>query len=386
MLCHGKVKFKKEIFMQKINIAVIGCGSRGRRVVSSFLRAADGKASVCCVYDPSAEAVSIAQGTWQDQEFRIAGSMEEAVSSRDVDMVAIFSPNAFHCEAILAALAHGKKVFSEKPLATTLEDCEKIIAAEKRSGISIMTGFVLRYSPLYRKVKELLAGGTFGKIINISASENRETFGGGASMSSSMGWRRLRSMSGPYLLEKCSHDLDLLNWFAGGVPEKVSAFCGLNFFVPENGYMHDKYDHDIFASLVEEKYRVDPFTSSKDIFDNHSVIMEYASGIRASFQLTLANAIPERRMYISCTEGTIIVECFSGVITYSRLDEPYVTTLKFKGCNTHGSGDEIMAEEVMKAVLEGKSMAVSGSANGLDCARVALAADESALTGKTVSL
>ena len=114
--------------------------------------------------------------------------------------------------------------------------------------------------------------------------------------------------------------------------------------------------------------------------------MEYASGIRVSFQLTLANAIPERRIYISCTEGTIIVECFSGVITYSRLDEPYVTTLKFKGCNTHGGGDEIMAEEVMKAVLEGKSMAVSGSANGLDCARVALAADESALTGKTVSL
>jgi len=372
--------------MSSINMAVIGCGNRGRSVTAKFLSAAAGKASVAYVYDPLADAVAAARKAWPDQSFKAAGSMKEAVCAPEVDLVCVFSPNACHCEAILTALQAGKRVFAEKPLATTLEDCEKIRAAEKASGITIMTGFVLRYAPIYRKVKELLDSGTFGKIINISASENREPDGGGASMSSSRGWRRLRSESGPYLLEKCSHDLDLLNWFAGGVPFRVSAFCGLNYFSPENANLWDKFDHNIYAGRIAEELRINPFTSPKDIFDNHAVILDYANGVKVNFQLTLANAIPERRMYISCTEGTIIVECFSGTIQYRRLEEPFTTTLTFQSRNGHGGGDVVMAREVMETVLNGTDSGTSGSSNGMDCAIVALAADKSALTGETVML
>jgi predicted dehydrogenase len=371
--------------MKNIRLAVIGCGSRGTGVVKNFLKAADGKAAVSCVYDVDDGMIAKALTTWNAPGARRAASLEDAAKSPDSDLVCIFTPNYLHCEAILAALAAGKRVFSEKPLATTLEDCERIMAAEKAAGIPIMTGFVLRYSPIYRKVHELISGGSFGKIVNVAASENRESWGGGNSMSADYGWRRFREQAGPYLLEKCSHDLDLLNWFAGAVPTRVAAFCGLDYFVPANAALWDKFDRDNFAKMVPESHRINPFTSEKTIFDNHTVIMEYPGGIKMNFQLTLANAIPERRMYICCTEGTIIAECFAGTVKYRRYDEPYSTELKFAG-GGHGGGDGVMAKEIMASLLNDAPLNVSGSANGLMCARVALAADESARTGRIVAL
>ena len=371
--------------MKELRIAVIGCGSRASVVISNFLKAAGGRASVRRYYDPAPLALDETLAKWNAADALRAASLEEAVGAPDIDLVGIFSPNARHCEAILAALAAGKRVFSEKPLATTLPDCEKIVEAERRAGIPIMTGFVLRYAPIYRKVKELLDTGTFGSIVNIAASENRNSWGGGNSMSADYGWRRFVSEAGPYLLEKCSHDLDLLNWFAGATPTRVASFCGQDFFVAANAALWDKLGHDTFARMVPEEHRINPFTSPKTVFDNHTVIMEYPAGVKMNFQLTLANAIPERRMFINCTEGTIIVECFSGVIRYRRYTDPCVTALEFTG-DGHGGGDAVMAKEIVESLLNDTPLNVSGSANGLACARVALAADLSARTGKIVEL
>ena len=373
--------------MDKIlQAAIIGCGMRSRFVIAKFQQELKEKLKIQAFYDPNPESIALAAECWKIPGLKSEESMEKAITRPDVDVVMIFSPNAFHCQAILAALAARKKVFSEKPLATTLDDCRKIIAAEKESGIPIMTGFVLRYSPLYRKIKELLDSGSFGRIINIAASENRESSGGGHSMCADYGWRRFRDQAGPYLLEKCSHDLDLLNWFAGAVPVRAAAFCGLDYFVPANQYIWDKYDRHNFDRLViDRSHIIDPFLSEKDIYDNHSVIFEYPNGVKASFQLTLANAIPERRMYISCTEGTIISETFSGTIKYRHYDDPCTVTLQFPG-GGHGGGDAVMVHELSEALLEGKNISASGSSNGFDCARAALAADLSARTGKIVPL
>ena len=370
---------------EKLNLALIGCGMRCRSVIAIFQDELKEKLKIQAVYDPSPESIALAAERWKIPGLKSEESMEKAVGRPDVDVVMIFSPNALHCEAILAGLAAGKRVFSEKPLATTLKDCKKIIAAEKAAGISIDTGFVLRYSPIYRKIKELLDTGTFGKIIGISASENRDSVGGGHSMCADYGWRRFRKMAGPYLLEKCSHDLDLLNWFIGATPVRTAAFCSTDYFVPENDYIWDKYKHSNFNRIVLPGHTINPFHSEKDIYDNHTIIYDYPNGVKVNFQLTLANAIPERRMYISCTDGTIICECFSGMLTYKHYDDPVQVTLHFGG-GGHGGGDSVMAKELSDSWLEEKPLSISGSANGLACARAALAADESARSGRIVEL
>ena len=100
----------------------------------------------------------------------VAGDYREITDDPEIDWVMVFSPNFRHCEHIVAALEKGKHVFAEKPLATTIGDCRRILAAAERSRTLFCTGFVLRYAPLYRKVKALLDGGAVGRLIAMEAN------------------------------------------------------------------------------------------------------------------------------------------------------------------------------------------------------------------------
>ena len=366
---------------EQVNIAVIGPGMRGRYVIKNLLLASKGKVHVQAVYDPDAESVQQAIKEWDVSDAVICKQAAEAINNPLIDWVMIFTPNYLHKQYMLDAFEAGKNVFCEKPLATTIADCKLICDAQHKSKRVLATGFVLRYSMLYRKVKELLTSGDFGKIININASENRETFGGGSSMNN---WRRFTEKSGPYILEKCSHDLDLLNWFTESIPTRVAGFGGLDLFVPENKHLWDKYGKETFSKLVPEKRRQCPFSSDKDVKDNHAAVIEYRNGVKAMFQLTLANAIPERRMYISCTEGTISLELFSGELKYRTLADSYVTTLSFAG-DGHGGGDEIMAEELCE-VLSSNAAPATGALEGLECAVACIGIDEAMNTNSVVDL
>ena len=98
-------------------------------------------------------------------------------------------------------------------------------------------------------------------------------------------------MAGPHILEKCCHDLDLINWFCDSLPSKIASFGGLDYFVPENQHHMDKYGKDTYAAW-NDPHRVDsPFTADKDLMDNQVGIMQYRNGIRVMFQATMSNAI-----------------------------------------------------------------------------------------------
>ena len=369
--------------MERINIAVIGAGVRAGTVLKYLLDCAGEKARVAAVFDTDREAAAEALRHWPGAQ--LCGSADEAIGRPGTDLVMVFTPNVYHKDYIIKAFRAGKTVFSEKPLATTIGDCLEVLRAQKEFHGRLLTGFVLRYSPLYRKVKELLAGGSFGKIINIAASENREAEAGGSSIAWKSGWRRSRAVSGPHLLEKCSHDFDLLNWFNDGVPLRVAGFGGLDYFKPENQFLMEKYGEETFVKLVPPEKRVSPFTAPKDIKDNHAVILEYPNGAKVTFQLTLANAIHERRMYISCTEGTLIPEFFTSTLRYRRYCDPEETLLHFP-VEAHGGSDIVMVREIVDSLLHGCENSVSSGENGLDCAVVALAAEQAIDTGKVVDI
>ena len=367
-----------------VRIGVIGCGGRAKSVIGKLLAAGGDKVKIVAVADPSDEAIAAIPPTWGTYERCTDG---EALSRRDdVDVVMIFTPNAFHKQYVVAAMRNGKRVFSEKPLATTIEDCREIMRTQAETGCKLMTGLVLRYAPLYRKIKELLTSGRFGEIISISASENREAGGGGNSMSSSAGWRRFTEISGPYILEKCCHDIDLFNWFIGDTPSRVCGFGGLDYFVPKNQGLLDEFGYETFAPHVPVEKRLNPFTSEKNIMDNHACVFEYPNGAKVLFQLTLASAIPERRMYIVCTRGTIIAEIFDATLTYKTYDDPIKTTLQFIG-GGHGGGDAVMTSELLDALCNGRDTAnISGAKNCFDCAMAAIAADEAMRLNKYVDV
>jgi len=93
------------------------------------------------------------------------GSYEELLADPDIDIIYNPLPNALHAEWTIKALEAGKNVLCEKPLATTTEEVEAIIAAVKRTGKTVEEGFMYRHSPQTLKVKELIDSGTIGKAV-----------------------------------------------------------------------------------------------------------------------------------------------------------------------------------------------------------------------------
>jgi predicted dehydrogenase len=88
----------------------------------------------------------------------------------DVDVVHVCSPNALHAEQTLAALAAGKHVVCEKPLATTAADAERLVRAADAAGLVGAVPFVYRYHPMVRQARALVAAGEVGAILTLDAA------------------------------------------------------------------------------------------------------------------------------------------------------------------------------------------------------------------------
>jgi predicted dehydrogenase len=368
---------------KKIGVAVIGTGSRAYYVVKNLLNDSHENVEIKRVFDPDKKVAEESVEYWGNTAV-ICDDYQSAIDSDDVDWVMVFSPNVYHCEHVCHAFDCGKNVFSEKPLATSIEDCQKIYKKHVASGKLFATGFVLRYAPIYQKVKELLDEKYIGDIISIDANENIAPSHGAYIMQN---WRRRKELAGPHILEKCAHDLDLLNWFVGSLPSKVASFGGLDFFVPENNHFMDKFKKDngetIFGGWKDPHKVSTPFKSDKTLMDNQVAIIQYRNNVRVMFQATMSNAIPERRMYFSGTEGTIIAELYSSTLKYKRHGENEIL-ITFGG-DGHGGGDSFIMKELYKSMAEEMEPASSGN-EALESSVLAMAIDEAAVNNTIVDL
>jgi len=364
-----------------INVAVIGTGARGSAVTQNLLNDSQGNVKVLSVFDPDMEIARETIEKWNSPYTKICNSYQEAIDTVGVDWVMVFSPNAYHKEDIIYAFEAGKHVFSEKPLATSIEDCQAIYEAHQKTDLLFATGFVLRYAPIYCKAKEILQSGKLGKILSIDANENIAPGHGGYIMRN---WRRLTKYAGPHILEKCCHDLDLINWFCESVPTKIASFGSSDFFVPENEHFSEKYGKELFTSWPDPHAVESPFTSDKDLLDNQVGIMNYRNGIKVMFQATMSNAIPERRMFFSCSEGTMIVELYSSLLQYKQLGAEGITLVNTHG-DGHGGGDSYIMKELYKTMANGTVPKCSGN-EGLESAVTALVLDQAAQTNQMVDL
>ncbi|MEU0342338.1 Gfo/Idh/MocA family oxidoreductase [Streptomyces bobili] len=100
----------------------------------------------------------------------------DLIASPDVDAVLVTSWGPTHAEHVLGAVAAGKPVFCEKPLATTAEDCLRIVDAERAHGRRLVqVGFMRRFDPGYRQMKEVIASGTLGTPLIVHCAHRNPT-------------------------------------------------------------------------------------------------------------------------------------------------------------------------------------------------------------------
>jgi predicted dehydrogenase len=101
-------------------------------------------------------------------------SYQDLLAQKDIDAVSVCTANQSHAEITIAALKAGKHVLCEKPMATTLEDCEAMVKTAAETGKSLMIGQNQRLAKAHVKAKELLASGLIGELVSF-----RTTFGHG---------------------------------------------------------------------------------------------------------------------------------------------------------------------------------------------------------------
>lgn len=371
--------------MKDIKYAVVGCGGRIRGLVN-HLKKRKG-VTLYGGWDPSEANVRQMFDLVNKGKGVVYPSYESLLADSEIDWILVGSPNAFHKEHIIEAFKAGKHVFAEKPLATTIEDCVAIQQAHEESGKLFATGFTLRYATIYRKTKEILMSGALGDIISINASENISPDHGAYIMKN---WRRKKELAGPHILEKCVHDLDLINWFTDSVPMRIAAFGGNDMFTEANSHMYgrakDLFDSANWNTLSEayDESDTNPFLSDKTIEDNVVSIMEYASGVKVQFQATMCNTLPERRMYIHCSGGSLILELYSGIMRYKALGAKKEKKKTFVG-GGHGDGDTQIMNELYDSMTLGHTPVCSGE-EGLRSAIAGIAIDRAREEGTIIDL
>ena len=165
-------------------IGIIGSGHRITNLAGKLVKH-DETLAVTAVTDTRPEAMREFRETVAPHA-REYGSYRELLADPSVSWVMIGSWNSRHREHIVAAFEAGKHVFCEKPIATTIEDCIAIKQAQVASGRQFMIGFTLRYSPHYRRIKELVDSGAIGKVVSFEFNETLHHDHGGYIMAD---WR-----------------------------------------------------------------------------------------------------------------------------------------------------------------------------------------------------
>lgn len=153
--------------MNKINVAVIGCGHWGKNLVRNF---AELKALRAV-----ADSDTVLAQTFADRYGVPALSWPEIVADENIDAVAIATPAAQHSKLAAAALDAGKHVFVEKPLALEASEAETLCRKADAVERTLMVGHLLQYHPAFERLKEIVLDGGLGRLQYIYS--NRLNFG-----------------------------------------------------------------------------------------------------------------------------------------------------------------------------------------------------------------
>jgi predicted dehydrogenase len=206
-----------------LRFGMVGCGEIA--VESAAALRAAGNATITFAVDPNVElARTLAAGTGA----RHSGNVEELLGSRDVDAVLISTPHHLHAPLAVQAAEAGKHVVVEKPMATTLRDCDRMVDAARRSGVVLSVCYCQRYDPRVQRAKHLLERGLLGNIaatrIAFGQYRGPEYWRGGLTGRAVSDWRSKRETAGGgVLIMNACHILDYMSWLVGSSVAEVTA-------------------------------------------------------------------------------------------------------------------------------------------------------------------
>lgn len=210
--------------MDKVRLGVIGCGNMARVHLSTVggkapgtsddLRAFGEKIKVVALADVALAKAEAYKATYHGEY--ATDDPHRVLNDKNVDAVLITTWHDTHAPFSLAAMASGKHVLIEKPMAMTEKECDDIVAAQKRSGVKYMVAFRCRFAKGSQDVKR-----EFPKPDNIIAHSRY------MSIWAETSWAQDPIRGGGQILSQGCHTVDLMFYLAGSEPESVYATGGV---------------------------------------------------------------------------------------------------------------------------------------------------------------
>ncbi len=219
---------------QPLELVLIGAGQRGRYAYASYALAHPEEARFVAVAEPDPIRRERFAAEHDLDDSRCFASWEELMAAGQLGQGALITTqDQLHVEPAVAAMEAGYHVLLEKPMAHTLEGCVRLVQTAERTGRILQICHVLRYSPFWRKLHEILAEGRLGDIITVEHRENVAYWHMAHSFVRG-NWRN-EALSSPMILAKCCHDLDLLFWNLGRCRRLSSVGSLLHFRADQVG-------------------------------------------------------------------------------------------------------------------------------------------------------
>lgn len=342
------------------------------------------------------------------------------------DVAIICTMDRDHYEPVMKAMELGYDCLLEKPVSVNAQECQAIADKAIECNVKVVVCHVLRYTPFYMTLKKCITDGMVGRIMSIEANEQV----GNLHQSHSFvrgNWGN-SERSSFMLLQKCCHDMDILQWLVDKPCKRVSSFGGLTYFTTANKpqgaparciegcsapcyynavklYLEDEKNswfrcaatkknqptnEDVKLALETGPYGKCVFDTDNDVVDHQVVNVEYIDGTTLSFSMNAFNK-GGRAIEIFGTDGTL-----SGFMEDSRIEyfdfKTRLTTRidlidEYAELSGHGGGDEGIMKDFIAYLndeYQGNNMATIDISvkNHL----IVFAAEKSRLEGKVIEM
>ena len=381
--------------MKQLTAVLIGAGLRGQ-IYTNYMK--DSRFKVIAVADPLTERREFIKKEHNIPDDMCFTDWKDLLAlPKLADIAIITTQDNMHYAPVMKAISLKYNLLLEKPVAPTPEECLEIARHAKESNVKILVCHVLRYTPFFTKIKELILEDKLGKVISVHHSENV----GNTHQSHSYvrgNWHK-ESESSNMLLAKSCHDIDIIQWLIDSKCTKVSSFGSLSYFTIDNApegapdyciegcphgdkcyynaiklYLEDEdnlwfrgactnetnpTNKQVYEALRTTPYGKCVFKCDNDVVDHQVVNMEFENGATASFNMCAFNE-GGRYIRIMGTKGELYGDMENNTIDifdFGTREHNIINPASFEVDGSlaggHGGGDQGLVDTLYKYLTEG---------------------------------
>jgi predicted dehydrogenase len=417
---------------QRTRVAILGAGSRGAGTYGTFILRRPDLAQVVAIADPRAERLMLLGAQHGLDPSHLHPTWQALLAKeKELDAIIIATPDKMHLAPALAALTRDVAVLLEKPISPTEREVEQLLAAARKHGADVTVAHVLRYTPLFTRIKEVLDRGVIGQLQTIRHTEHIGYWHFAHSYVRG-NWRRL-SQASPMVLAKACHDFDILHWLVGSPCTELSSYGRLGHFTAANApegstercdqgcavertcpysahriYLEklppaDAWPHNVLAvdtsaesianALHQGPYGRCVYRCDNDVVDHQIVSMKFANGVDANMTVSAFTGDVTRTIHLMGSQGEIEGDFGRNEITVTDfgLGDRRTSRLTVPNDGLHGGGDDALMADFLGRVQARRRRGNAPEApSSLEASvashRMAFAAERARKTGRSVRL